>query len=108
MHYRYYYMLMNVNYRLMEAKIIEISTGFKETKISKQLNDSRMTVLQVEESLKASDFLKDRPQSGRPQVISHEAIKKTFVNNPCHKMTRQSQKKKISVSTAFRDQRPNS
>ena len=90
----------------MEAKRIEISTllraGFKKTDISKQLNVSRMTVYRVEQRLKVSESLKDRPRSGRPQVISQEAIKKAFENDPCQKMTRLAQKKKISVSTVSR------
>ena len=34
-----------------------------------------MTVLQVEQSLKASEILKDHSRSGRPQGMSQELIK---------------------------------
>ena len=46
--YTIYKKLLNVRYRLMEAKRIEMSSlfraGFKRTEISKQLNVSRMTL----------------------------------------------------------------
>ena len=62
----------------MEAKRIYIlftflRAGFKKTTISPQLNVNRMTVHLVES-------LKNRPQSGKPQVSSQAAIKKTFDN----------------------------
>ena len=79
---RYFYIyikLLNVKYRVMEATRIEISSlfhaGFRKTKISKQLNVSRMTVQRVEQRLKASESLKNRLRSGRLQVICQEASK---------------------------------
>ena len=85
----------------MEAKEIKnihmLRADFKKTEISLQLNVSRMTVHQVEQRFKASEPLKDRPRLERPQVISQEAIKKAFENDPCQKMTRLTQKKNISV-----------
>ena len=73
----------------MEAKRTEISTLLRAvTEISKQLNITRMTVHRVEQRQKASESLKERPQSGRYQVISQVAIKNTFENYPWQKMTR--------------------
>ena len=43
----------------------------------------RMTVHPVKQRLKASESLKVRPRSGRPQVMSQKAIKKAFENDPC-------------------------
>ena len=84
----------------MKAKRIEISTvlggGFNQIKTSKQLNVSRITVHQVEQ------LLKDRPRSGRLQVIRHKAIKKPIKTESWKKMTRLIQKKKFSVSTVSR------
>ena len=57
-------------------------------------------LITVEQHLKASESLKDRPRSGRPQVISQEAINKMFENDPCQ--TRLAQKKTISFFTASR------
>ena len=52
-----YKKLLNVHYRLIKDKRIEIPTllraGFKKTKVSKQLNISRMPVNRVEQHLKA-------------------------------------------------------
>ena len=56
----------------------------------------------MEQHLKASKFLKDRPRLGRTQAISQEAVKNVFENDPCQKMTRLEQKKKSSVSTVSR------
>ena len=64
----------------MEAKRIEISTllrvGFKKTENLKQLTVSRRAVHQVEQRLKTAESVKDRSQSGKPQVISQVVIKK--------------------------------
>ena len=76
--------------------------GFKKIEISKQLNISKMTVHRVDRRLTASVSLTDRPQSGRPQVISEEGIKKAFENDLWQKMTTPAQIKKISVSTVLR------
>ena len=69
----------------MKAERIEISTflraGFKKTEISKHLNVSRMIVHWVELHLKASEFLKDRPQSGRPQGLNQELRKQPIPEN---------------------------
>ena len=58
----------------MEAKRIEmyalLRASFTKTEISKQLNISKMYVHLVEQRFKASGFLKDYRQAGRPQVIS--------------------------------------
>ena len=48
------------------------------------------------------ESLMDRNRSGWPLVISQYVIKKAFENDPCHKLTRLTQKKKNSVSTVFR------
>ena len=76
----------------MEAKRIKISAllraGFKKADISKQLNVSRMIVHRVDQRLEASEYLKDRPRSERPQVIDQEVIKKAFENDPCQKIAR--------------------
>ena len=84
--YIYRKKLLNVKHHLMEAKSIELSTllqaGFKKTKISKQLNISRITVHWVKQRLKASEFLKNHPGSGVPKVISKKAIKKGLRKRP--------------------------
>ena len=86
----------------MEAKRIIIFTllraGFKKTK----MNVSWMTIQRVEQRLKASEFIKNHPQSGRSQVISQDAFKNVFEYDPCQKMTRLAQEKKIRDSTEFR------
>ena len=68
-----YKKLLNVKYRLMKAKQIEISillrSGFKKTEISKQLNVNRMTVHRVERMINPLKSLKDRHRLGRPQII---------------------------------------
>ena len=52
--------MLDVKYRQMEAKSIEISSllraGFKETEISKQLNVRRISVHRVEQRLKTLKF----------------------------------------------------
>ena len=53
----------------------------------------------MEQRLKASESLSDHPRSRRPQVISQEVIQKIFENDPCQRLTRLAQEKKISVST---------
>ena len=58
-----------------------------------------MTVHRVEQRLKSSKFLKNRPRSGR---LHGEAINKVFENGPCQKMTRRVPKKKVSISTVTR------
>ena len=59
-----------------------------------------MPVHRVEQRLKASEPLKYWPRSGRTQIIwSQEVIKKVFEDDPCQKITRLVQKKKISLST---------
>ena len=52
-----------------------------------------MTVYRVEQSLKASEPLNDRPLSATPRVISQEAIKRAFENGLCQKMIKLAQKK---------------
>ena len=109
LYYRYYFIyktLLNAKNLLMEAKKVEMITfllaGFKKTEVSKQLDVSRKAVHRMKQRLKASVFLKDRPRSGRPQIVSQKAIKKAFENDPCRKMTRLAQKKNISVSPVYR------
>ena len=58
----------------------------QEITIWKQLNFSRMTVHRMEQRLKALEFIKNRPRSGRPQVISQEATKKLFENKNLKKI----------------------
>ena len=60
-----------------------------------------MTASRLEQRLKASESLKDRPWLRR-QIISQEAIKKTFENDPCQKITRLQHKKKILSSLCSR------
>ena len=84
----------------MEAKKRNILStllrvGFKKIEISKQLNVSRMTVHRVEQRLKASESLMDRPRPGRPQVISQEAIKMDIEDDPCQKISRQAQRRQF-------------
>ena len=90
----------------MEAKRIKMSilfcVSFKKTEISKQLNVFKMTIHWEGQRLRASEFLKDRLRSGRLQVIGHGAIKHAYENDPCQKMARQVQKKKVSVSSLCR------
>ena len=90
----------------MEAKRNDISTLLREmfikTTISKQLNVRRVKDHWVEQRLKASEYLKDRSRSGRPQVIRQKAVKEAFKHDPCQKMTRLAQEKKISVYTVSR------
>ena len=77
-----YKKLSIVKYRLIKATRVDILTllraGFKKTEISMKLNVSKLTVHRVEQRLKSSECLRDRPGSGRSQVISQEAIKKAL------------------------------
>ena len=61
-----------------------------------------MTVHWVEQCLKASESLKDRPRSGKRLITNQEATEKPFENDPCQKITKLTQKKRISVSTVSR------
>lgn len=76
----------------MEDKKIEISTllraGFEKTEISNQLDVSRTTIHWVEQRVKVSGSLKNRPRPGRTQVTNQEAIKMAFENDSCQKMKR--------------------
>ena len=87
----------------MEAKRIQVSAllhmGHGKSDIAKILNMSRMTVHRVAKRLENFELLQDCPQSGRPQVIKCETVKKTFENDTTLKMTKFAQRKKISVST---------
>ena len=49
-----------------------------------------------------SKTLKDRPRSGRLQVISRKTLRKALENNPTLNMTELAKKKKISVATVSR------
>ena len=46
--------------------------------------------------------LKDRPRSGRPQVIKREMVRKAFEDDLALKMTKLAKRKKISVATVSR------
>ena len=89
--YQQYFSFYSVTakYHRIEAKIIEISTllhaDFKKSEISKQLNVSKIIAHRAKQRLKASDSLKDRSQSRRPQVINQKAILKSFENDPFRK-----------------------
>ena len=90
----------------MEAKRIKISAlisaGHNKSDIAKLLNVSRRTVHRVVDRLKNKEDLKDRPRSGRPQVVSRSVVKRAFERDPKLKMTELARKKKISKSTVSR------
>ena len=89
----------------MERKRIEISAllraGHKKMDIVKLQNISLSTVKRVVNRLKNNESLKDRPRSGRPQVIQRENVRKAFLKDPTLKMIELA-KKKISVATVSR------
>ena len=86
----------------MEAKRIEISAllsaEHKKANIVKLQNVSLSTVKRVANRLKNNESLKDRPRSGRPQVIQRKNVRKAFQKDPTMKMA-EFAKKKISVAT---------
>ena len=90
----------------MEAKRIEISAliraGHKKADIVKLQNVSLFTVKRVANRLKNNETLKDRPLSGRPQIIQRKNVRKAFLKDPTQKMTEFAKKKKISVPTILR------
>ena len=90
----------------MEPKRIEISAllraGHTKSDIASQLKVSQRTVYLVADRLTNNKTFKDRPRSGKPQVISRKTVKKVFKNNPTLKMTELAKKKKISVPTMSR------
>ena len=61
-----------------------------------------MTVHLVVDRLRNNETLKDRPRSGRPQVIKRETVRKAFEDDPALKMTKLAKRKKISVATVSR------
>ena len=70
--------------------------------IVKLQNVSLSTVKRVANRLKNNKSLKDRPHSGRPQVIQRENVRKAFLKDMTLKMTELTKKKKISVATLSR------
>jgi len=90
----------------MEAKRIEIAAllraGHKKADIVKLQNVSLSTVKRVANRLKNKESLRDRPRSGRPQIIQRKNVRKAFLKDPTLKMTEFAKKKKISVATVSR------
>ena len=89
----------------MERKRIKIlallRAGHKKMDIVKLQNVSLSTVKRVANCLKNNESLKDRPRSGRPQIIQRVNVRKVFLKDPTLKMT-EFAKKKISVATVSR------
>ena len=90
----------------MKARIIEISAvfrvGHKKADIVKMQNVILYTINRVANRLKNNESLKDRPRSGRPQIIKQKNVRKAFLKDPTLKMTESAKKKKISVATFSR------
>ena len=74
--------------------------------IAKQLKVSQMVVYRVADHMRNSETLKDRPHSGRPQVIKKEMVKKAFEDDLALKMTKLAKRKNISMATVSRAVNP--
>ena len=90
----------------MEAKRIEISallrSEHKKEDIVKFQKVNLSTVKRIANCLKKNESLKDRPRSGRPQIIQQKNVRKAFLKDPTLKMTDFAKKKKISEATVSR------
>ena len=90
----------------MERKKIEMSAllraGHKKMDIVKLQNVSLSTVKRVANRLKNNKSLKDRPRSGRPQVIQRKNVRKTFLKDPTLKMTEFAKTKKVLFANVSR------
>ena len=86
----------------MEAKRMEVAALLRalhtKSYIAEHLAVSQMTVHRVVKRLKGGEDLKDRPCSGKPQVVKRLTVKRVSERNSKLKMTVLVKRKKISVA----------